>query len=41
VRLELDDEPKVVCATTAAAALRVLIDGLEVLVGERKITDSD
>jgi nicotinamide-nucleotide amidase len=39
LRLFLDDEPKVVCATTAAAALRVLIDGLEVLVGERENTD--
>jgi nicotinamide-nucleotide amidase len=34
VRLELDDEPKIVCATTAAAALRVLIEGLQVLAGE-------
>jgi nicotinamide-nucleotide amidase len=39
MRLHLDDEPKVVCATTAAAALRVLIEGLEVLAGEREITD--
>jgi nicotinamide-nucleotide amidase len=29
VRLELDDEPKVVCATTTVAALRMLVDGLE------------
>jgi nicotinamide-nucleotide amidase len=33
-RLELDEEPKVVCATTAVAALRMLIEGLETL-GER------
>src|SRR5689334_10889722 len=29
LRLYLDDEPKVVCATTAAAALRMLVEGLE------------
>jgi nicotinamide-nucleotide amidase len=39
LRLELDDEPEVVCATSAAASLRTLIEGLEVLAGERKITD--
>jgi nicotinamide-nucleotide amidase len=39
LRLELDDEPKIVCATSAAASLRVLIEGLEVLAGERRITD--
>jgi nicotinamide-nucleotide amidase len=39
LRLYIDDEPKVVCATTAAAALRVLIEGLEVLAGERENTD--
>jgi nicotinamide-nucleotide amidase len=31
VRLELDDEPKVVCATSAAASLRVLVEGLEAM----------
>ena len=41
LRLNLDDEPKIVCATTAVTALRVLIEGLEVLAGERKITDGD
>jgi nicotinamide-nucleotide amidase len=41
LRLELDDEPKVVCATSAVAALGALIEGLEVLAGERKITDPD
>jgi nicotinamide-nucleotide amidase len=40
LRLELDDAPKVVCATSAVAALRALIEGLEVLAGERKITDA-
>jgi nicotinamide-nucleotide amidase len=35
MRLYLDDEPEVVCATTSAAALRILIEGLEVLSGER------
>jgi nicotinamide-nucleotide amidase len=39
LRLELSDEPKIVCATSAAACLRVLIEGLEVLAGERKIID--
>jgi nicotinamide-nucleotide amidase len=39
LRLELDDEPKVVCATSAVASLRVLIEGLEVLAGKREITD--
>lgn len=41
LRLVLDDEPKVVCATSAVASLRVLIEGLEILAGERKITDAD
>jgi nicotinamide-nucleotide amidase len=35
MRLDLDDEPKVVCATTSAAALRVLVECLELLAGER------
>jgi nicotinamide-nucleotide amidase len=35
LRLELDDEPKVVCATSAAAALRLLVEGLEVLARDR------
>jgi nicotinamide-nucleotide amidase len=35
VRLELDDEPKVVCATTSAAALRMLVEGLERLAAAR------
>ena len=39
LRLGLDDEPKVVCATSAVASMRVLIEGLEVLAGEREITD--
>jgi nicotinamide-nucleotide amidase len=39
LRLELDDEPKIVCATSAVASLRVLIEGLEVLAGEQEITD--
>ena len=39
LRLQLDDEPKVVCATSAAASLRVLVESLEVLAGEREITD--
>jgi nicotinamide-nucleotide amidase len=39
LRLDLDDEPKIVCATSAVASLRVLIEGLEVLAGEREITD--
>jgi nicotinamide-nucleotide amidase len=34
IRLDLDDEPKIVCARTSTAALQVLIDGLEVLTGE-------
>ena len=38
VRLELADEPKIVCGTSAVASLRVLIEGLEVLAGEREIT---
>ena len=38
LRLELADEPKIVCATSAVASLRVLIEGLEVL-GDCKITD--
>ena len=41
IRLDLDDEPEVVCATTAAAALRTLIEGLEVLAGERGIADRE
>lgn len=41
LRLDLDDEPKVVCATSAVAALRVLVEGLEVLAGERDIADRD
>jgi nicotinamide-nucleotide amidase len=41
LRLELDGEPKVVCATSAAASLRVLIEGLEVLAGERELTDAE
>ena len=41
IRLDLDDEPKVVCATTSAAALRVLIEGLEALAGERDLADRD
>ena len=40
LRLELDDEPKVVCATTATAALRVLVESLEVLAGEQKTSDA-
>jgi nicotinamide-nucleotide amidase len=39
VRLELHDEPKVVCATSAAASLRVLVEGLEILAGERTVVD--
>ena len=39
LRLQLDDEPKIVCATSAVASLRVLIEGMEILSGERKITD--
>jgi nicotinamide-nucleotide amidase len=41
LRLVLDDEPKIVCATSAVASLRVLIEGLEVLAGERDITDHE
>ena len=40
LRLGLDDEPKIVCATSAVASLRVLVEGLEVLAGERRITDA-
>jgi nicotinamide-nucleotide amidase len=41
LRLELHDEPKIVCATSAVASLRVLIEGLKILAGERKAVDSD
>jgi nicotinamide-nucleotide amidase len=35
VRLELDGKPKVVCATTSAAALRMLVEGLERMAEKR------
>jgi nicotinamide-nucleotide amidase len=37
VRLELHDEPKVVCATSATASLRMLVEGLETLAGGEKM----
>lgn len=40
LRLKLDDEPTVVCATSAAASLRVLVAGLESLVEEQGITNA-